>query len=298
MNTAERLHAKGIQRKHLFVLVTAFVILLVLFFDLFEIAVGRFLWLINPLRPQIGRLWDEDQKDVDGAKEADSIVPETSSDSLVAPRFYNLHELHALLQERSGLTMNRKQFLELYRTLPADQAREMLDPLVLYDLDRNSNWQTARFTSDGEQLAVFFLDAYRQLLLDSYVNIKSAVRAQDDVAFSTLEQQPQFQERVFPARIFYDAFDQLSKSYRLQIINDPLKLVQWGDQLKFVAISRYVENGAVDIGFEMIINGEHNVYNSRASEVAVAYLIEKINGLAPERRITLPEAKEVDHESF
>ena len=74
-------------------------------------------------------------------------------------------------------------------------------------------------------------------------------------------------------------------------MNNPYKLVQWGDNLKHVAISRYVENGVVEIAFEVQANRHSTVYRFQASELAIAHLITKLNEQDNKEKITLPKEK-------
>ena len=278
---------------------TGLVLLLVLeaSFDIFERAVGVYMYVINPFRPQVGRLWTEEEKDQAGAQQISSIVDNLRPDSSIATTIRDLEDLKALLSVRESITISQEEFLRFYRMLPTDQARKIIDPLLLLDLYRAGNWHSVRLFPAGDQIGIYFLDGSGQMLIESYL-VAAGQSGPTEIAGSSgqLDNDPRFKGRIVKAEDFYNAFDKLSQSYRLQIINDPYKLIQWGANLIRVGVSPVVESGVVTIAFEIKSDDRLKIYEIQASEIAAGYLIAEINALGTVPPLKLPQNPEVPHE--
>ncbi|MBN2411059.1 hypothetical protein JXQ31_05150 [candidate division KSB1 bacterium] len=248
-------------------------------FDIFEIALGRFLLLTNPVRPKTGRLWIEEKKDVDAGKIIDSLTVSIKQDSVITPRIYSIEDLHAALSLNSNFQLNKNAFKEFYKQLSVRQAQKIIDPLNFLEIDRNRDWQFVNFVLDENMLYVYFIDGFGKLLYEKNLNFDSFYENSQTTAGSDLDQIPQYKNRIFSADIFYQAFEKLSKQYKLQIVNDPYRLVQWGENLQRVGISSVVEDGTVKVAFEVRVGSRNQLYILNSSEIAAGYLIDKINGL-------------------
>ncbi|MBN1465547.1 hypothetical protein JXA02_07290, partial [candidate division KSB1 bacterium] len=95
----------------------AFIIIVLaeLLFDIIEIGTGRLLLLSNPIRPQTGRLWEEDHKEQIGLDELDSAQVVTMP-ATVGQSINNLEDLEAVLSIHHSMSMTREEFNEFYRT--------------------------------------------------------------------------------------------------------------------------------------------------------------------------------------
>jgi len=265
-----------------------------LFFDLFEITIGKVLLLTNPIRPHVGRLWEEDQKEQKGIEELGANA-ETSKPVAGQP-LRSLDELQALLSIRSSMSMTREEFKEFYKSIPIKQAKQLLDPLDLIALDRAQDWQTTQLSLSGNQLVVYFLDGYEQPIKQTHFVIDGNKENTKQNAPGSLEQDEAFENRIISAAQFYQAFDKLPRSFRLQVVNDPYKLVRWGASLKEVGISRFIEDEGVQVVF--IVAGDAGLhYNSMfASPIAIEYLLKEINDISDAPQLKLPVRKNEHHE--
>ncbi len=280
------------------IIVTAAIVFLLLvaelLFDIFEIGIGQLLLLTNPIRPQTGRLWEEDHKEQVGLEELDTAVNgngESRQETLNQP-VQSLEDLEALLSIRQSMSMNRAEFNEFYKSIPQNQSRQIVDPLDLFSLNRGSDWQKTHMSLSGDQLVFYFLDGYEKPLRESHVSLHPEETEFPSVSLSELEQLDQFRGRFVAADVFYQAFHQLPRSYQLQIVNDPYKLVQWENTLERVGISLYVEANGVELVFEIGDNGRSRVQSMYASEMAVGYLIREINSVDGAQRLQSPIRRE------
>ncbi len=276
----------------------ALVVLLIvaeIFFHVIEIGVGQVLLLTNPIRPKTGRLWVEDQKEQLGIDELNSINESEEEPVVIDQQIHNFEELEAVLSTRSSLSMTRDEFKEFYRSLPIKEAKQLLDPLYLIELDRNPEWQRSQLSLSGDQLVLYILDGYEKPIVETHVNLRYPERSENVTSLSELDQLEAFRGRIIPASIFYKAFDQLPRMYRVQIVNDPYKLVQWGASLERVGISLFVESDGVEIIFEVKENQRTRLQHMYASEIAAGYLIKEINAIDNSPKLQMP-VKKNDHE--
>jgi len=274
------------------ILLLVIVIVFEFVFDIFEVAMGRFLLMTNPVRPKTGRLWVEEKKDVNANKIIDSLTVSIKQDSVVTPKIYSIEDLHASLSLYQNINLSKSDFKEFYKRLAVRQAQKIIDPLNFLDIDRNQEWQFVNLSLDGENLYVYFIDGFGKLLYEKNLLFDSFYENSQIVAGSELDQLPQYKNRVIPADIFYQSFEKLSKSYKLQIVNDPYRLVQWGDNLHRVGISSIVENGTVKLAFEVRTGSRNQLYFLNSSEIAAGYLIESINSLKQGINLKFPVQQE------
>ena len=75
------------------------------------------------------------------------------------------------------------------------------------------------------------------------------------------------------------------------MINNPYQLIKWENNIRKVGISRYATDDVVLIGFEINQNIYTEVYKFEASELAVNYLIARLNEIYPELYLEFPEKK-------
>jgi len=257
-------------------------------FDIFEIGLGRLLYLTNPIRPQVGRLWEEDLKEQQGLEQLDATMD--MEQTATREPLQNLDELRALLSIRRSMRMTRNEFVEFYKLLPVKQAKQLLDPLDLIELDRSSEWRSTQISLAGDQLVLYFLDGYDKPLKQTHFVIEESQGVNEN-GKSLLDHNARFAQRILSAAVFFRAFDQLPRSLRLQIVNDPYHLVRWGADLKRVGISRWIEEEGVEMAFEVADGAGLNIYTMFASPIAVEYLVNELRNVenAPELEMPVRE---------
>ncbi|MBN1559235.1 hypothetical protein JW998_03250 [candidate division KSB1 bacterium] len=288
--TAQRLRSKIIFVGIAFL----FLIVAELLFDLVEIGMGQLLLLSNPLRPQTGRLWEEDRKEQLGLDELDSAQVVTSPEN-VEHAINNLEDLEAVLSIRHSMSMTREEFNDFYKTVPQNMARRIVDPLDLFAMNRTMEWQKTQLSLSGNQLVFHFLDGYEKPIRESHLTLESAAES-ETTALPEVEQREKYRGRMVPASIFFRAFDQLPRAYQLQIVNDPYRLVQWQNSLLRVGISLWLEDDGVEIVFEVNGDSRTKMHSMYASEMAVEYLIREINAIEDAPKLQIPYRRDDDAE--
>ena len=86
-----------------------------------------------------------------------------------------------------------------------------------------------------------------------------------------------FKDRTISRDQFFAIFDDLPNSVKLRLINNPFQLVKWDRNIQKVAVSRYVDDNTVSIGFQVNQGIYTEVYTFEASDWAVDIFIEKLN---------------------
>lgn len=265
------------------------VILTELFFDVVEIAAGKYLLLTNPLRPQVGRLWEEEQKDILAGAEA-TVVEPAIPDSVYRAVILDYNNLVQVLETQPVIYVEKSNFISFYKRLEPDIAGRIIDPLNLYQLDRDNRWVRTKVSKSATQMNFVFLDGFGRPLTESFVDAVERAGGTTPQQ-SPLENDPLFRGRVISAETFFEAFDTLGRLHKLQIIGNPYRLIQIKDDLVRVGISRQSLNGSVTIAFEINRAGSVYVEQVKAAELAVAYLVSAVNATGL-KKLTMPTAAE------
>jgi hypothetical protein len=202
------------------------------------------------------------------------------------PDIVDFYSLKTVLDERGTLVISADQFLKIYNTLPPQSAGAIISPLELLKTFYHNQWVWTKITKGESSLHFYFLDGANQLLLDSYPDLSLFYRVVIDekTSYQSIETMNIFSGRTITPEQFFNAFNRLPNSIKLQLINNPFQLVKWHGDIRSVAIARYIEGNTVLIGFE-VSNGVHTF---QASEIAVNYLIAQLNSLYPALKLTMP----------
>ncbi len=248
-----------------------------IYFSIAEILVGRIMLWTNPLRPKVGRLWQEEAKDEAGKTQVTNLVDSLSRTPFRSGPIRTLDDLRAYVTFKSRVVLAPRDFVTVYSALPDSQSRNLIDPMLLTDLQRNDSWQKVSLTGDEGTLTCIFMDGYGQPLLVTHAGGQPLPAASDTLISSQLEQDENFRFRLVPPPLFIAAYERLPRRWQLQIFNDPEKYAGLKDSLLAVAIAPVVQNGAVYILCEIRQGSGSYVITSQASEMAVQYLITAIH---------------------
>lgn len=260
-----------------------FIVLVCLQFNYFEIIIGEIMLATNSIRPKKGRLWVEELKDRNGITRVDSIVTQTEQNQ-ISGHIKNFNDLKMAVSLSETYIMKREEFLTFYRSLPNNIAKSIHNPEIVYELMKTITWKTVRFTLYEHQLGIFCLDSYGEILTENYINFETPKKE----IVTRLDKYPKFQDRIISGSRFQSVYDHLSLNLQRQIINDKYKLIQWGSNLIQVGIADRVENGTVEIGFEIMIEYGTKIEIMFASEIAIGWLIKYLN---EQEGITVPPVR-------
>ncbi|MDZ7260986.1 MAG: hypothetical protein ONB05_02545 [candidate division KSB1 bacterium] len=286
---------KLIHKNTIIALASILILLVIEFqFDLIEMVVGQLLDWSNPIRPKMGTLWSLEKKDQSALSQLQTIpavIPQEPRE--VLNELETVDELRAVLDTRGQVVISQRQFLKLYTQMPHSLAQEIVSPFDLLTIAHSGRWRWTKIIKgeseiSGEELRIYFLDDENQLIMDSYPPLSIFYLPSESGPVS-LEELSEFKDRIITADQFYAAFNSLSVSLKVQIINNPFQLLRWGDNLKRVGISRYLRDSSISIGFEVSDGIFTELHRYQASELAATYLIARLNELFPQNKIIMPE---------
>lgn len=279
--------------RNLLILVILLLILVIEgMFDVFEIGVGELVALTNPLRPRSGPVWKREINDEVATQQLQEMLEESPA----RPQIVEILTFDGLLQnleQQPELLISKKNFLKIYAQLPYRIAQQIISPYELLEFMRNPRWQINLIEKQGNDLAIYLLDGENQMLKNCHLSLNHLRGAslQDADQISLLENFEEFSGRIISRDDFLQAFNALPANLKVFVMNDPMQLIRWNDALRQVAISRYVVEGAVTIGFQIQTGISSTTVRYQASEIAAARLIEQINKIITDKYLAMPERK-------
>lgn len=259
--------------------------------DFVEIALGNIVELTNPYRPKSGTIWDLHKKDRLASEQLKEIVASLPDEQPELPEISDLVQLKIQLEQQKSLLITADQFRDLYNQIPTRIAGDVVPPLDLLKLSHNRKWIWTKIVKNDSSLSFFFFDGDKQLLMDSYppLSVLYAFPATDRPGSISLDSMEIFRGRTISRDQFFAVFDDLPNSVKLRLINNPFQLVKWDRNIQKVAVSRYVDDNTVGIGFQVNQKIYTEIYTFEANDWAVDIFIEKLNNLYPGINFEYPE---------
>ena len=293
---------KIITNKKLIITLSTLFIFITLEFmtDFIEVTIGSIIELTNPFRSKSGTIWERHKKDLianDQMKEISRSVPEKNEE---ISKISDLLQLKAELQNKETVMITADQFRTLYNQIPPRISYDVISPFDLLKLYHSKKWIWTKIVKTETLLSIYFLDGERQLLMDSYPSLSvlyniPQTENRHEVALDSMNI---YQGRTITSDQFFSAFDDLSNSIKRQIISNPFQLIKWDKNIRKVAISRYSIDNIVNVAFEINQGIYTEIYTFEARELAVYYLITKLNDLHSELYIDYPENKYREHPNY
>ncbi len=268
--------------------------------DFVEIGLGKMMDLTNPLRPKVGTFWEKNKKDQlanDRLNEIAKNLPISNNDFSA---MIDLKQLGDLLEKEPSVLLSPEQFRNIYNQIPSRFAFDIISPFDFLKLSHSRKWAWTKISKGENSLSFYFLDGDKQLLMDTYPPLTILFNAPEanNLQLAKLDSMPMFQGRTFSREQFFAAFDELSDPVKLQLINNPYLLIKWEPNIRKVAISRYATQNVVLLGFEIVQNIYSEIYTFEASELAVNFLIARLNEIFPALGLAFPEKNYYEYQNY
>ena len=254
--------------------------------------------LTNNFRPKSGTIWEINKKDQFASTELQKLAQHIQEPKISEPEINDLVQLKELLDKKKSIIISAQKFKELYTQIPPRYAYDIISPFDLLRLAHGDQWTWTKIVKDENNLACYFLDGDKQLLQDTYppltvlYNLPNISTSQP----TSLDSMEFFRNRTFTPEQFFNAFDELPRTVKIQLINNPYLLIQWDENIQKVGISKYSIDNSVLIGFEILKGIYVEIYTFEASELAANYLIARLNLLYPDLNLTFPERRYRNYE--
>lgn len=262
-------------------------------FDVAEKGVGEILVLTNSIRPRVGPVWKREINDEIATRQLQEMISEIPEQKQQIIEILSFESMLQHLEQQPEILISKKSFLKIYAQLPYSLAQQIISPYDLLELMQNPRWQQSRLQKSENDLAIYLLDGENELLKNCHLALNQLNEMSQPAAepIALLENSEEFRGRMIPRAVFLTAFNVLPANIKIFVMNDPMQLIRWDETLQQVAISRYVIDGAVTIGFQIQTGISSSVVRYQASEIAAAALVDQINKILTDKFLAMPERK-------
>ena len=240
-------------------------------FDWMEQTLGSFLVSTNATRPESGAIWEIGKQTRTAHQAIDKIVTDRQTSYREAENATSFKQIAATIQPEEWLLVPPDLFRKLYLELPPEVAQEIISSFELLELINNRDWERTYFEKDGDGLNIYMLDKENRVLKRLPISPDLLyMMAYSDVAFGKkLEDFPIFQDRIYPADLFFHVLKDLTPEVRDGVIRRPEHLLRVPGNIVRVGISDETISGFIRIGFEIESGAQQMVIREQGHEWAV-----------------------------
>ena len=270
------------------VLLIGLVVIAELRFDWAESLVGGYLVTTNPLRPESGAIWDKGHRTEDARQVLEKIVTDKQAVQREARDAENFTQIAQALSRGSELIISADHFRHLYNELPPELAAELLSPYDLVRIISEDEWDRAFFEPGASGFTIYFLNHDNRVLKQLTVpgDMMARIERGETPRTDTLDNLPQFENRIYPAERFFQALEAVSEDVRRQGVPWPENLLKSPGRVSRVAISDEVISGYIELGFELEESNRTRVILFQGRDWAVARIRAVLEGETFEKPIT------------
>ena len=240
-------------------------------FDWMERTLGSFLVSTNATRPESGAIWEIGKQTRTAHQAIDKIVTDRQTSYREAENATSFKQIAATIQPEEWLLVPPDLFRKLYLELPPEVAQEIISSFELLELINNRDWERTYFEKDGDGLNIYMLDKENRVLKRLPISPDLLyMMAYSDVAFGKkLEDFPIFQDRIYPADLFFHVLKDLTPEVRDGVIRRPEHLLRVPGNIVRVGISDETISGFIRIGFEIESGAQQMVIREQGHEWAI-----------------------------
>ncbi|WP_020590240.1 hypothetical protein [Desulfobacter curvatus] len=248
-------------------------------FDWCERLVGNYLSSTNDTRPENGAVWEAGQHMVNALQSLDRMALARESAGRTVRTAESFADLSVKLGPGEWATLDKDRFRELYLALPPYRRRNVVDPVRLVWLLNGG--ATDRIFCEGRMggMKIFFIDTQNRVVQQVDLDLQTlGNNGSQSVIPGTLDNAPEFFDRIYPASVFFSAVSRLPGDMRSDLIPDPEDLLSETGALDRVGVGNSAQDGFISLGFEFRHLGESRVVEVKAREWAVWQLTLVLKG--------------------
>jgi hypothetical protein len=229
------------------------ILILELRFNWVEILVGRYLAVTNSYRPESGAVWEQDHLNEVATQTLEKIATRKLTAQREAQQATSLAQLIDGLSASQGTMISAAQFKTLYSQVPEALARKLFSPIFMLRVSAEKSWERVYLEREDGQVGIYLLDHGNNVLGSSMVSKAqlTATGTQASVLNGSLDSQPEFAGRIYPAERFFAALDTLSPEIQRGVISRPDDVLAAEGTPSRVGISDEVNADMIRIGIEM-----------------------------------------------
>ncbi len=257
-------------------LITFLVVFVEFQFNLVEVALGGYLASKNEGREKLGRIYTLEEKNISAQGGLESIFEDLEREREEIESSEGVDKIKEILNNRGDIVLSKSKFLSIYNSIPKGLSARMIQPFDLLEFVNDSNWNRT-FIQKRESVKIYLVDENNRVLKSFPLMLEdfNLIRDFEKQAQTTLENSKEYEQNIYEAQEFLRAFNSLPTSYRQQIINNPFKLIEWGENLKTVGISSEVQNGTREVAFEVKFGSQTLVHKFLANTKAIDFLLKE-----------------------
>ena len=268
-------------RPVLLTLLVSSVIILEMRFDWVERTLGAYLVTTNAARPETGAIWEKGHRTRTAQKTLEKIVTDRQTSQREARSAETFSQIAASLSAGEGAMLSAERFRQLYLEMPRTVSQEIISAFDLLKIVGQGNWRRTYFEKNGDELVAYLLDAENRVLreIDVPSNVLLQMGREDSVKAETLEDLPNYKNRIYPAERFFEALASFPEEIRRNMILNPEALLKPSGRIVRVGISDEAVSGYIELGFEFADGTRRQIILAQGQEWAVwrlrSYIEEK-----------------------
>jgi hypothetical protein len=218
-----------------------------------EFLMGRYLAATNSHRPERGNVWEQGRLKQVATQTLEQMVNRQLSARREAQEATSLAQLIEGLPASQGTIISAARFRTLYSQLPEAVARSLFSPILILRLSAEKSWDRVYVERENGTVGIYLLDHGNNVL--SYTTLtdhqlqSTSVETTDRSA--TLDSQPEFAGRIYPASRFFLALDTLPPETKRGVLPAPAALLAVEGTPLRVGISDEVKADMIRIGVEV-----------------------------------------------
>ena len=240
-------------------------------FSWVEVLVGRYLAVTNSHRPESGNVWEQGRLKQVATQTLEQMVTRQLTAQREAREATSLTQLIDGLSTSQGTMISAAQFKTLYSQVPDVAARTLFSPILMLRISAEKSWDRVYMERENGQVGIYLLDRGNNVL--SYTTLTDqqlkSTGTEPPVLAGTLDGQPEFAGRIYPADRFFMALDTLSPEIQQGVLPQPRTLLAVEGTPVRVGISDEVTADMIRIGVEMDTSQGRHILLTMGQEWAV-----------------------------
>lgn len=222
-------------------------------FSWVEVLVGHYLAVTNAHRPESGNVWEQGRLKQVATRTLEQMVTRQLTAQREAREAASLNQLIEGLSDSSGIMISAAQFRSLYSQIPESLARTLFSPVFMLRISAEKSWERVYMERENGKVGIYLLDRGNNVLSYTTVTDRQLQSAGGESSFisGTLDGQPEFAGRIFPADRFFMALDTLSPEIQQGVLAHPGAVLGAEGTPVRVGFSDEVNADTIRIGIEM-----------------------------------------------
>jgi hypothetical protein len=222
-------------------------------FSWVEVLVGRYLAVTNTHRPESGNVWEQGRLKQVATRTLEQMVTRQLTAQREAREAESLNQLVEGLSGASGIMISAAQFRRLYGQIPESLARTLFSPIFMLRISAEKSWERVYLERENGKVGIYLLNRGNNVLNYTTVSDRQLQSTGSESSFisGTLDEQPEFAGRIFPADRFFMALDTLSPEIQQGVLPHPGAVLAAEGTPVRVGFSDEVNADTIRIGIEM-----------------------------------------------